>query len=61
MAEIKTDAWLGISGNVNFEVLRINHTAHPDKAGTLVAEILHTNNFRMITKMSQYDLLSYTT
>lgn len=35
LAEIKSDRHLGISGNVLFEVLRINHTCQPDKAGYL--------------------------
>lgn len=35
LAEIKTDQHLGVSGNVLFEVLRINHTAPPDRAVTL--------------------------
>jgi len=30
LAEIKSDKHLGITGNVLFEVLRINHTCHPD-------------------------------
>lgn len=35
LAEIKSDWHLGKSGNVLFEVLRINHTAQSDKAVTL--------------------------
>jgi len=35
LAEIKSDYHLGVSGNVLFEVLRINHTAPPDKTLTL--------------------------
>lgn len=35
LAEIKGDKWLGKSANVLFEVLRINHTAPPDRAVTL--------------------------
>ena len=35
LAEIKTDSHLGRSGNVLFEVLRLNHTAPSDHAGTL--------------------------
>jgi hypothetical protein len=35
LAEIKSDSYLGKSGNVIFEALRINHTAPPDKAATL--------------------------
>lgn len=35
LAEIKSDWHLGVSGNVLFEVLRINHTAPPDRSGTL--------------------------
>jgi hypothetical protein len=35
LAEIKSDAHLGVSGNVLFEVLRINHTAPHDRAVTL--------------------------
>lgn len=35
LAEIKSDYHLGKSGNVLFEVLRINHTAPPDHALTL--------------------------
>ena len=35
LAEIKTDCYLGLSGNVLFEVLRINHTAPQDKCCTL--------------------------
>jgi len=35
IAEIKSDKYLGKSGNVLFEALRINHTAPPDKAATL--------------------------
>lgn len=34
-AEIKTDKHLGVTDNVLFEVLRINHTAPPDKCVTL--------------------------
>jgi len=30
LAEIKSDKHLGVTGNVLFEVLRINHTCHPD-------------------------------
>lgn len=35
LAEIKSDYHLGVSGNVLFEVLRINHTANPQFALTL--------------------------
>ena len=35
LAEIKTDSHLGITENVLFEILRINHTAPPDKCLTL--------------------------
>lgn len=35
LAEIKSDWHLGKSGNVLFEVLRINHTAPHDRAATL--------------------------
>lgn len=35
LAEIKSDRHLGVSGNFLFEVLRINHTAPPEKAVTL--------------------------
>lgn len=35
LAEIKSDKHLGVSGNVLFEMLRINHTCVPDKAGYL--------------------------
>lgn len=35
LAEIKSDWHLGVSGNVLFEVLRINHTAPPEKCLTL--------------------------
>ena len=35
LAEIKSDRHLGITGNVLFEVLRINHTCQPDRAGYL--------------------------
>lgn len=35
LAEIKSDKHLGTSKNYLFEVLRINHTAPPDKAVTL--------------------------
>jgi len=35
LAEIKSDWHLGVSGNVLFETLRINHTAPPDRAVTL--------------------------
>lgn len=35
LAEIKSDYHLGVSGNVLFEMLRINHTSPPDRAVTL--------------------------
>ena len=35
LAEIKSDSYLGISQNVLFEVLRINHTCQPDFSLTL--------------------------
>jgi len=35
LAEIKSDFHLGVSGNVLFEVLRINHTSYPDRSLTL--------------------------
>lgn len=35
LAEIKSDRHIGISGNVLFEVLRINHTANQDHCLTL--------------------------
>lgn len=35
LAEIKSDRHLGISGNVLFEVLRINHTCRPERACVL--------------------------
>lgn len=35
LAEIKSDKHLGVTGNVLFEVLRINHTCDPLNAGTL--------------------------
>lgn len=35
LAEIKTDTHLGKSGNLLFEILRINHTTNPYNAGTL--------------------------
>ena len=35
LAEIKSDVHLGISGNVLFEILRINHTCIPERACTL--------------------------
>lgn len=35
LAEIKTDNYLGVSGNVLFEILRINHTAPPERSATL--------------------------
>lgn len=35
LAEIKSDWYLGVSGNVLFESLRINHTASPNAALTL--------------------------
>lgn len=35
LAEIKSDKHLGVTGNVLFEVLRINHHAPPDKVITL--------------------------
>lgn len=35
LAEIKSDRHLGITGNVLFEVLRVNHTAPADRACTL--------------------------
>ncbi len=35
LAEIKSDWYLGVSGNVLFEVLRINHTAPTDRCLTL--------------------------
>lgn len=35
LAEIKSDAHLGVSGNVLFEVLRINHTCISERACTL--------------------------
>jgi hypothetical protein len=35
LAEIKSDKHLGVSGNVLFEVLRINHTCEPQHALTL--------------------------
>lgn len=35
LAEIKSDKWIGKSGNILFEVLRINHTTTPDHAVTL--------------------------
>jgi hypothetical protein len=35
LAEIKTDQHLGVTGNVLFEILRINHTAPPEHAVTL--------------------------
>jgi len=35
LAEIKSDVYLGNSGNVLFEILRINHTCVPEKAGAL--------------------------
>ena len=34
LAEIKSDWHLGVSGNVLFEVLRINHTAPPERSGS---------------------------
>jgi hypothetical protein len=35
LAEIKSDKHMGISGNVLFEILRINHTCQSDRAGYL--------------------------
>lgn len=35
LAEIKSDRHLDLSGNFNFEVLRINHTAPQEKAAVL--------------------------
>jgi hypothetical protein len=35
LAEIKTDQHLGKSGNILFEILRVNHTAPTDRAGVL--------------------------
>jgi hypothetical protein len=35
LAEIKSDVHLGVSGNVLFEILRINHTCLPERACTL--------------------------
>jgi len=35
LIEVKSDVHLGVSGNVLFEVLRINHIASPDKAAVL--------------------------
>lgn len=35
LAEIKSDYNLGVSGNIAFEFLRINHTAHSDASVTL--------------------------
>ncbi len=35
LAEVKSDWHLGKSGNVLFEILRINHTCQPDKACVL--------------------------
>lgn len=35
LGEIKSDSHLGQSGNVLFEILRINHTCQHEKAGTL--------------------------
>ena len=35
LAEIKSDWHLGVSGNVLFEVLRINHTCNPEHSCTL--------------------------
>jgi hypothetical protein len=35
LAEIKSDRWLGVKGNMLFEVLRINHTCDPVHAVTL--------------------------
>lgn len=35
LAEIKSDKYLGVSGNVIFEILRVNHTCIPERAGTL--------------------------
>ncbi|MBN1287861.1 MAG: hypothetical protein JXB47_20855 [Anaerolineae bacterium] len=35
LAEIKSDRHLGKTGNVLFELLRINHTCHTDHAGAL--------------------------
>lgn len=35
LAEIKTDYFLKLGGNVTFEFLRINHTAPPDRACVL--------------------------
>ena len=35
LAEIKSDKHIGVSGNILFEVLRINHTAQPDHCVTL--------------------------
>lgn len=35
LAEVKADSWLGTSGNLLCEVMRINHTCVPDRAGYL--------------------------
>jgi hypothetical protein len=35
LAEVKTDSYLGVTGNVLFEVLRINHKAAPEHCVTL--------------------------
>ena len=35
LAEIKSDKYLGVTSNVLFEILRINHTCIPDRAGYL--------------------------
>jgi hypothetical protein len=35
LAEIKSDRWIGKTGNILFEVLRINHTTTPDHCVTL--------------------------
>jgi len=35
LAEFKSDAHLGVTGNVLFEVLRVNHTAPPEKSCVL--------------------------
>ena len=35
LAEAKSDIWLGISGNMVFEIARVNHTAPHDRAVTL--------------------------
>lgn len=35
LGEIKSDVHLGVTGNVLFEILRINHTCKHEKAGTL--------------------------